>query len=129
MAGMPSAAARLTSGFTLTGAPLSNPPPALIPPFTGPRIAATDMPLYLTAYGQTPTHPECGVIENYSGARNLKFWSSYLDPGTGSIAVGIDGIAAATAEASATPQPVAFVNGQAAVIAKYKDVGLIQILV
>ena len=117
-----------SSGFTVTAAPLSNPPPAIIAPFGGPRIAGVDMPAYLTAYGQTPGDPQCGVIETYGGTRNLKFWSSYLNPGTGSVAVGIDGLAIASNQAASTVQPVAFVNGQAAVVAKYKDVGLIQIL-
>ncbi|MEM9058314.1 MAG: LamG-like jellyroll fold domain-containing protein, partial [Pseudomonadota bacterium] len=31
------------SGFTVTGTPLPNPPPAVIAPFAGPRVAGTDM--------------------------------------------------------------------------------------
>lgn len=117
------------NGFTLTSAPLSNPPPAVIVPFSTPQTAGTDFPLYLTAYGQTPNDPVCGVIESYSGAKNLKFWFDYINPGSGSIGVAVDTIAVAAAEGAAANQAVSFVNGQAAVTGKYKDVGLMQISV
>ncbi|MEL7448930.1 MAG: DUF6701 domain-containing protein [Pseudomonadota bacterium] len=117
------------SGFTVTGAALSNPPPAIIAPFSGPRIAGTDMPLFITAYGQTATDPECGVIETYTGTRPLTFWSSYLDPGTGTVLMGVDTTPVATSEGAAAPRNVTFTNGQAALTAKYKDAGLVQLLV
>ncbi|NNF16330.1 MAG: LamG domain-containing protein, partial [Gammaproteobacteria bacterium] len=117
------------SGFTLTGEPLSNPPPAVIAPFGGPRTAGTDMPLYLTAYGQSPSDNQCGVIETYTGPRNISFWSAYLNPFSGTRLVTIDTLAIASNEAGAAPQPLVFTNGQASVVAKYKDVGLLQILV
>ncbi|MDH3768826.1 MAG: hypothetical protein OES99_10295, partial [Gammaproteobacteria bacterium] len=116
------------SGFSVTAAPLSNPPPGVINPFAGPVTAGTNFSLYIAVYGQTPTDPQCGVIESYTGVQNLKFWSSYVDPGTGTVPVTIDGSAIATTEAASTPQPVVFANGQASVVAKYKDAGRIQIL-
>ncbi|MDH3587924.1 MAG: hypothetical protein OEQ74_00835 [Gammaproteobacteria bacterium] len=116
------------SGFSVTAAALSNPPPAVVTPFAGPVTSGTDFPLHITAYGQTPTDSQCGVIESYTGVQNLKFWSAYVDPGTGTVPVTIDGGVVATAEAAAAGQPVVFANGQASVLAKYKDVGRIQIL-
>ncbi|MBT8136492.1 MAG: hypothetical protein KJO54_05705 [Gammaproteobacteria bacterium] len=116
------------SGFSVTAAPLSNPPPAVVTPFGGPVTAGTNFPLYLTAYGQTPNDPQCGVIESYAGVQNLKFWSAYVDPGTGTVPVTINGGAIATAEAGAAAQAVTFTNGQASVTAKYKDAGRIQVL-
>ena len=117
------------SGFTLTEASLSNPPPAVIDLFDATQIAAVPFTIHLTAYGQTANDPSCGVIESYTGARNLKFWSQYVDPGSGTVAVEIEATAIPASEASAVDQPVVFINGQASVTARYKDVGLKQVLV
>lgn len=117
------------SGFTVTATPLSNPPPAIIAPFSTAQIAGTDFPIYLTAFGQTPSDPSCGVIESYTGAKSLKWWSSYVDPAAGTIAVSIDGAAVSANEAAAGVSPLVFVNGQADVTGKYKDVGRIQLRV
>ncbi len=115
------------SGFSVTAAALSNPPPVTVAPFAGPVTAGSNFILHLAAYGQTPNDPQCGIIESYSGARNLKFWSAYIDPGTGTVPVTIDGGAIATAEGAAAAQAVVFANGQASVTAKYKDAGRIQV--
>ena len=116
------------NGFSVTAAPLTNPPGA-VAPFATSQVAGTDFPIYLAAYGQTPNDPECGIIESYSGAKSLRFWSGYIDPAAGSVAVSIDGTAIAATEAAAGAAAVTFVNGQAAVTGKYKDVGRIQIAV
>ena len=117
------------NGFTLTAAALTNPPPAVIVPFDSTQTAASSFPVYLTAYGQTPNDPVCGVIEGYTGAQALKFWFQYLDPVGGSRVVEIDGLPVPAAEAAASAQNVVFTNGQAAVTGFYKDVGLMQLLV
>lgn len=116
-------------GFMLTSTPLANPPPAVITPFTTPQTAGTEFPVYIAAYGQTPTDPVCGIIESYSGAKDLKFWFDFLDPVSGSIAVTIDANPVPASEASATNQSINFAGGQAAVTAKYKDAGQIRISV
>ncbi len=115
------------SGFTVTSSPLSNPPPGVIPAFASPQIAGTNFTAYLTAYGTTPTDTQCGVIEAYTGAKNLKFWSTYVNPNTGTRTVSINGGAIATVEASSVAQSVTFTAGQASVTALYKDAGLIAI--
>ena len=115
------------SGFTVTAAALSN-PPGPITQFAAHQTAGTSFTLYLAAFGQTPSDPVCGIIEGYTGAKNLEFWSQYVNPGTGTRSVTIDGVGAAATEAAAAAQAVAFTNGQAAVTAKYKDVGRIRIL-
>lgn len=117
------------SGFTLTAAALSNPPPGVIVPFSATEVAGTDFGIYLAAFGQTPNDPACGVIESYTGLQNLKFWFGRSDPATGGIVPTIDGNAIGVVEAAAANQAVTFVNGQAAVTAKYKDAGRIQTLV
>jgi hypothetical protein len=115
------------SGFTVTASALSNPPPSPIVDPIGTQIAGTDFALHLAAYGQTPDDPICGVIEAYAGAKALKFWSTYVDPGSGTRQVTIDGSGIATSEPAAAAQAVNFVSGQGVVLAKYKDVGRILI--
>ena len=115
------------SGFTVTAAPLANPPPAVIPPFDQPQTAGVAFPVYLAAYGQTPTDPVCGVIESYDGARDLAIWNDYVDPGSGTLAPTIDGLPVAASEAAAGTQSVVFASGQASVTARYKDVGRIRL--
>lgn len=117
------------SGFTLTAAPLSNPPPAVIVPFSVPQVAGTDFPVHIAAYGQTANDPVCGIIESYAGGKNLKFWSGFIDPVSGTVEASIDTLAIPAAEASAANQAVTFTNGQAEVTGKYKDVGRIQVSV
>ncbi len=115
------------SGFTLTAVALSNPPPPVIVPFSAPQVAGTDFAMHIAAFGQTPTDPVCGIIESYTGPQNLKFWSDYMDPGSGTRLVTVDASPVATTEAAAGVASVTFVNGQAAVIGKYKDVGRVRI--
>jgi MSHA biogenesis protein MshQ len=116
-----------SSGFTVTASPLPNPPPDPINDPILTQTAGAGFVLYLTAYGTTATDTECGVIESYGGSRTLKFWSTYSDPASGTINATIDGSWIATAEGSASGQIVSFSSGQAAVTAKYKDVGEIRI--
>jgi uncharacterized repeat protein (TIGR01451 family) len=118
------------SGFTVTHAPLSNPPPGSIPPFAD-QTAGASFTAYLTAYGQTATDPLCGVIEAYDGARNLRFWSNYNNPAYGgpsapvrpTVTAGVTIAADKFEDETATELPVNFVNGQGQVTVKYKDVG------
>jgi MSHA biogenesis protein MshQ len=115
------------SGFVVTSSPLSNPPPGVIPTFVSPQIAATNFTMYLTAYGTTPTDTQCGVIEAYTGAKNLKFWSAYVNPATGTRNVTINAGNIATSEGASAAQAVTFTNGQASVTARYADAGAINI--
>jgi len=115
------------NGFMVTDAPLSNPPPGVINQSIAAKTAATNFTIYLAAYGQTPTDPVCGIIEGYDGAKNLKFWSSYNDPATGTLAVNVNGSAVAGAEGSAAAQAVTFSSGQAQITVNYVDVGNIDL--
>ena len=114
------------SGFTVTSSPFTNPAGG-VPAFASPQTAGNNFNLYITAYGQNPTDATCGIITNYSGNKSLKFWSTYVNPATGTLAVAINGTSIATAEASAAAQTVAFSGGQATVIANYKDAGSLSI--
>ena len=114
-------------GFTVTSAALASPHPSTIPAFTSPQVAGSNVPVHITAYGQTPTDATCGVITTYTGAKSLRFWATRVNPATGSIAPTINGSAIAIAEGSATAQSVTFSSGRASVTLKYKDVGSIAI--
>jgi MSHA biogenesis protein MshQ len=114
------------NGFTLTAAPLGNPPGAVVP-FATSQTAGVPFPVYITAYGQTPGDPVCGVIEAYDGAKDLKFWFDYVDPGSGTRSLDVDGVAAAAAEGAAVAQGITFSSGQVQVTARYKDVGRLQL--
>jgi len=115
------------SGFTLTASPLSNPPPNPIFDPIATQVAGTAFNLSITAYGQTPTDTQCGVIEGYGGARNLKFWQDHIDPLTGTVTATVDATSIAASEGAASVQTVTFSAGQAAVSIQYKDVGRIRI--
>ena len=110
-------------GFTVTSAPLATPHPASIPAFASPQTAGSNVPIYLTAYGQLPADATCGVITTYTGAKSLRFWSTYGNPGAGTLAPTIDATTIATTEGSAAAQAVTFASGKASVTMKYKDAG------
>jgi hypothetical protein len=120
------------SGFTLTASQLSNPPPGVIPPFNAAQTAAVPFTVHIAAYGQTANDPVCGIIESYDGPKNVKFWSQYLNPSSGSVAVSVGTpvfAPIAVSEGLAANRPVTFANGRASVLANYKDAGSMQILV
>lgn len=104
------------SGFTVTASALANPPPVTINDPVGNQTAGTAFPLFVTAFGTTPTDSECGVIESYDGARTLSLGTDYYDPGTGSRVASGGGA-------------VTFTAGQAQIAAKYKDAGRIGLTV
>ena len=112
-------------GFSVTSSALSAPPPNSIPVFLSPQTAGTNVPVHLTAYGQTPADATCGIITTYTGAKNLKFWTAYVNPATGTVNATVNGSTVATTEGASAAQTVTFTNGQASVTAKYKDVGSI----
>ena len=89
------------------------------------QTAVSSIPVHITAYGQTPGDATCGIITNYTGAKSLAFWSTYVNPASGTRNATIDGASIATAEGSATARSIVFAAGQAVVSLEYKDVGLI----
>jgi len=91
------------------------------------QIAGRPFDITLTAAGQTPTQAECGVIEEYTGAKSINFWSSYTSPLTSPTQVNINGASIAINEATSSAQTVGFSNGIATVSAQYNDVGQISI--
>lgn len=115
------------SGFTVTGSPLSNPPPGTINTGISRQVAGNSFSLYLTAYGQTPSDPICGVIEEYDGAKSLELWVDYDDPAIGSLVPLTGGNGIGSSSATATSHAVTFANGQASMPFLYRDAGRIVI--
>ncbi len=114
-------------GFTVTSSPLASPHPSSIPAFASAQTAGSNVPIYLTAYGQLPADATCGVITTYTGAKSLRFWSTYGNPATGSVAPTIDGTTIASTEGATGAQTVTFASGKASVTMKYKDAGSISV--
>ncbi|MDH5432499.1 MAG: hypothetical protein OEY19_01015, partial [Gammaproteobacteria bacterium] len=91
------------------------------------QIAGRPFNLTLTAAGQTPAQPECGVIEEYTGVQSLNFWGSYVSPATSPTAIQVDGINVAASQAGSAAQNVNFTNGVGNVSVLYNDVGQISL--
>lgn len=93
----------------------------------GTQVGCKPFPFTLTAVGQTVDHPECGVIEEYTGNKSLKFWFDYSAPTTGTETPVVGGTSITESVSGAASQTVAFINGVATVAAQYNDAGKIQI--
>ena len=79
------------SGITITANQLSNPPPGVINDPIGPQTAGVDFELHLAAFGGTPEDATCGVIEAIDGPRQVNFWQSWENPGSGSVTATVGG--------------------------------------
>ncbi|MCO7225479.1 DUF6701 domain-containing protein [Pleionea sp. CnH1-48] len=102
-------------GFLATPAPV------------GTQIAGRPFNMSLTAAGQTPGNPNCGVIEEYAGTKAINFWSSYVSPATSPTNVTVNSNTIGTSEATSSSQNVSFVNGVAVISVQYNDVGQISL--
>lgn len=117
-----------SNGITSTSAPITFRPYGFVvtPAPIGTQIAAKDFSATLTAAGQTPAQPNCGVIEEYTGSKNINFWYDYTDPSVGATAVRIDGSSIAASEGASSAQSVNFTSGVATLTVNYPDAGQIQ---
>jgi hypothetical protein len=121
----------LPMAFVVTSSPLSNPLTTIPASYSTTQIAgnsnAATNTLYVTAYGLNPNNSVCGIIQSYTGSKNLQFWSNYLDPSSGTLLATINGNNISASASSPTILPVTFTNGQASVLSMYPDVGKIAI--
>ncbi len=117
-------------GITSTSAPLTFRPYGfqVTPNPVGTQVSGRPFNLTFTAVGSPPSGTGCSVITEYSGTQNLSFWSSYVDPASGTRQVTVNGTAIATSESLATTVPVIFNNGVSSPVAvDYPDAGSIQL--
>lgn len=91
------------------------------------QVAGRPFDITLTAAGQTPAQPECGIIEEYTGNKSIDFWSTYTDPVSSSTLVTVNGSNIAISEATSSSQNVVFTAGITSISTQYDDVGQISI--
>ncbi len=115
------------SGFTVTAIALNNPPSLPIDLSIANQISATNLSLYLAAYGTIANNSTCSIIESYNGVKNINFWSNYSNPTSGTVMVNIEGNNIATNEGTSAAQNITFTQGQAEIMVNYTDVGAISI--
>jgi hypothetical protein len=99
------------SGFTITATELTTLPSNDPIPT---QIAGKDFNIYITAFGTLPDDDSCGIIETYTGNKNLTFTTTHINPSSGTVL--------ATGGGAITVN-----NGQAVISTKYKDAGKIRI--
>lgn len=110
----------IPASLLVTDTSVPNPPSASPPAFSTAQTAGTNFTLYLTAYSGS----SCGIVTSYTGVKTLRFWTTYVNPTTGTINARINGTAIATsAAAAATTQSITFTNGVATVTGSYSDAG------
>ncbi len=104
------------SSLVITDNPVSGAPTA----FSSAQTAGTNFTLYLTAYSGS----SCGVVTNYTGTKTIRFYTTYVNPTTGTLNAKINGVNIANSvDAVQTTQPIIFNNGVATVIGSYSDAG------
>ena len=93
--------------------------------FSNQTAGTTTSDVYITAYGDTGVSG-CGIIEEYTGSKNLKLWVDYDNPTTGTLTPLIDSVTIANSLGSASNRSITFTSGQTGALDfKYKDVGQI----
>jgi len=108
------------ASLLVTDVAVPNPPTAPPPAFSTPQTAGNNFTLYLTAYNPS----NCGIVTSYTGVKTIRFYTTYVDPTSGTINATINGTAiASSAGASQTTQAITFTNGVATVTGKYNDAG------
>lgn len=109
------------TGFSVTANPLPNPPATPINDPIATQRSAQAFSISLTAYGLNPESAdpsggECGIIESYSGNKNISLNTRYHNPLSGSLSALGSG-------------SINFVEGQASISTQYNDVGEISFTV
>lgn len=98
------------------------------------QTAGDSFQIHIAKYIDTSAGANCRIDTDYQGEKTLAIWSQYVDPGSGSVALTIattPGGAAAnvsTTEGASTFK-VTFVDGQAQITGRYRDVGSISFTV
>lgn len=124
ISGLSNAINFVPASLLVTDTAVSNPPAAPPAAFSTTKTAGTNFTLYLTAYNSS----SCGIVTSYTGSKNIRFYTTYLNPITGTMNATINGTAiASSAGAAATTQAITFTNGVATVTARYNDVGQLKL--
>lgn len=110
----------VSAGLSVTDVAVSNPPAAPPPAFSTTQTAGSDFNLYLTAINEN----NCDVNTSYAGAKNIRFYTTYINPTTGTMNATINGTTIASSSGAATTtQSINFTSGVATVTGRYNDAG------
>lgn len=108
------------TSLLVTATAVSNLPAAPPPDFNVTQTAGNDFTLYLTAYNAS----DCGVVTHYQGKETIRFYTTYVNPTSGTVAMSINGSnIGSSASATQTTQSITFTNGVATITGNYKDAG------
>ncbi|MDO6686855.1 MULTISPECIES: DUF6701 domain-containing protein [unclassified Agarivorans] len=94
-----------------------------------PHKANTEFKLQLTVVGKDPDGTECRPIANYEGQKNLRFWTDYTLPASGTRQLAVKNqstnnyVDVSTTQALRTAVAINFVDGLAEIDLRYPDVG------
>lgn len=114
----------IPAGLLVTGTAVSNPPASPPAAFSTTESAGNDFTLYLTAYNTG----NCGIVSSYTGTKTIRFYTTYVNPTTGTVNMTINGTNIANSSgATATTQSITFTNGVATVTGNYKDAGMLSL--
>ncbi len=110
----------IPSSLLVTATAVSNPPASPPGAFSTTETAGNSFTMYLTAYDSS----NCGIVTSYTGAKTLRFYTTYVNPTSGTINMTINGTAiASSSSATQTTQSITFTNGVATVTGNYNDAG------
>ena len=110
----------IPASILVTGTAVSNPPASPPPAFSTTETAGNNFTLYLTAYNPS----NCGIVTSYTGAKTIRFYSTYVNPTSGTLSMKINGTTIANSSGGTqTTQSITFTNGVATVTATYPDAG------
>jgi len=114
----------IPAGLLVTGTAVSNPPASPPAAFSTTESAGNNFTLYLTAYNTG----SCGIVSSYTGTKTIRFYTTYVNPTTGTVNMTINGTnIASSSSATATTQSITFTNGAATVTGNYKDAGMLSL--
>ncbi len=109
-----------SSGFIVTEQMIPPNSETSVSSFSSPQIAGTEFTMYITALKKN----SCKIDKKFKKKKDIRFWSDYVNPISGSVAPLVNGSPVAISESAAeTVQEINFVNGVAQVTTRYDDAG------
>lgn len=109
------------TSILVTATAVPNPPASPPAAFSTTQVAGVNSAnVFLTAY----TSSSCGTVTSYTGTKTIRFWTSFINPTTGTLNSKVNGIVVANSSgATPTTQNITFTNGVATIVLNYPDVG------
>ncbi len=116
----------IPSSLLVTDVAVSAPPASPPAAFNTTQTAGNNFTLYLTAYNAS----NCGIVSSYTGTKTIRFYTTYVNPTSGTLNMKINGTnIASSSGATQTTQSITFTNGVATVTGTYPDAGKLSLTV